>query len=154
MRVRPVSAQMHVRKECRINGMKVLVLYTLPPDAIQKGRRAAEFDLTAAANGIVGALPGAEAVAVRGSPGEILALLEARRPDVVFNLCEAPEGRPELEPNLAALLEWHGVPFTGSGSEALALCRRKDRTNAVLAAAGIPVPRPGVFPCIVKPAAE
>jgi D-alanine-D-alanine ligase len=52
------------------------------------------------------------------------------------------------------LLEWLGVPFTGCGSEALSLCRRKDLTNAVLRAAGVPVPRSGVFPCIVKPADE
>src|SRR5262249_22973021 len=63
-------------------------------------------------------------------------------------------GRPDLEPHVAALLEWHGVRFTGSGSETLALCRRKDRTKAVLAAAGVPVPRERVFPCIVKPADE
>jgi D-alanine-D-alanine ligase len=53
---------------------------------------------------------------------------------------------------VAALLEWAGVRFTGSGSETLALCRHKDRTAAVLIAAGIPVPRRGGFPCIVKPA--
>ena len=49
-------------------------------------------------------------------------------------------------------MEWRGVRFTGCGSETLALCRRKDRTKAVLAAAGAPVPRDGGFPCIVKPA--
>jgi D-alanine-D-alanine ligase len=89
---------------------------------------------------------------VRGEASEIIDLLAAHRPDVVFNACEAPLGRPSLEPHAAALMEWLGVRFTGSGSETLALCRRKDRTNAVLGAMGVPVPRKGIFPCIVKPA--
>ena len=38
--------------------------------------------------------------------------------------------------------------------ETIALCRRKDRVAAVLAAAGVPVPHPAGFPCIVKPAEE
>jgi D-alanine-D-alanine ligase len=46
------------------------------------------------------------------------------------------------------------MSFTGSGSETLALCRHKHRMNAVLAAHGVPVPRDGVFPAIVKPADE
>ena len=81
-----------------------------------------------------------------------MAILDSQHPDVVFNPCEAPLGRPDLESHVAALLEWRGVRFTGCGSETLALCRRKDRTKAVLAAAGAPVPRDGGFPCIVKPA--
>jgi D-alanine-D-alanine ligase len=132
--------------------MKVLVLYTQPPDEVGAGRTAGEFDLTNAAEEIVRVLPSAELASVRGRVGEVLAILEARQPDVVFNLCEAPLGRPDLEAHVAAILEWQGVRFTGSGSETLALCRRKDRTKAILMAAGLPVPRVGGFPCIVKPA--
>jgi D-alanine-D-alanine ligase len=87
------------------------------------------------------------------------------RVDLVFNLAESVGGRPEGEAAVAALLELAGVPFTGSGSETLALCRRKDWTNSILAAAGLPVPpwaleRPGDapewarYPAIVKPAGE
>jgi D-alanine-D-alanine ligase len=132
--------------------MKVLILHTAPPQTVDPGRRVWEFDLEPAACGIATVLPGATVARVRGEPREILSLLEAHAPDVVFNLCEAPLGRPELEPQVAALLEWAGVRFTGSGSETLALCRRKDRVAAVLAGAGVPVPHPGGFPCIVKPA--
>jgi D-alanine-D-alanine ligase len=89
---------------------------------------------------------------VHGDPREILTALDAHAPDVVYNLCEAPLGRSSFEAHAAALLEWAGVRFTGSGSETLALCRRKDRTAAVLAAAGVPVPGRGGFPCVVKPA--
>jgi D-alanine-D-alanine ligase len=134
--------------------VSVLVLHTLPPEHLAANRTAAEFDLDAAASSIAAVLPGAEAVAVGGSAAEIAALVAARRPGVVFNLCEAPLGRPALEAHVAALLEWMGQRFTGSGSETLALCRRKPRTYAMLAAAGIPIPREGVLPCVVKPADE
>jgi D-alanine-D-alanine ligase len=133
--------------------MKVLVLHTLPPRDLA-GRSPYEFDLGAAAQDIVDVLPGSVIAGVRGEVAEVLALLSAHRPDVVFNTCEAPLGRPELEAHFAALLEWIGVRFTGCGSEALGLCRRKDRAKAVLAAAGVPVPRANILPCIVKPVDE
>jgi D-alanine-D-alanine ligase len=101
---------------------------------------------------VASTLPGAAAVGVLGELDEVLAAIRAHRPDVVFNACEAPLGRPDRETHVAALLEWMGVPFTGAGSETLALCRRKDWVKPLLAAAGIAVPRNGGFPCIVKPA--
>jgi D-alanine-D-alanine ligase len=134
--------------------VKVLVLHTLPPDSTPSDRRIGEFELDTAAQGVAGVLPGSVVAAVRGQAREILELLDAHRPDVIFNLCEAPMGRPNLEAHVAALFEWTGARFTGAGSETLALCRRKDRANAVLAARGVPIPRTGVFPCIVKPADE
>ena len=139
--------------------MNVLVLHSTPPEALNSGRVADEFDLSRATSNEASVLPGAMVCGVRGEMREILALLDLHRPDAVFNLCEAPLGRPDLEAHPAALLEWLGIRFTGCGSETLALCRRKDLVNAVLRDAGVPVPasvdpsRP-VFPCIVKPASE
>jgi D-alanine-D-alanine ligase len=133
---------------------RVLVLHTLPPSEAAPDRDAGEFDLDAAAQNLAAALPGAAVAGVRGEVREILDLLDRHRPDVVFNACEAPLGRTDREAHAAALFEWLGVRFTGSGSETLALCRRKDLTNCALAAHGVPVPRTGVFPCIVKPADE
>ncbi len=133
---------------------KVLVLHTLPPPSAAPDRDLGEFDLHAAAHGVAQALPDAVVAGVRGEVREILSVLDAHRPDVVFNACEAPLGRTDLEAHAAALFEWLGVRFTGSGSETLSLCRRKDLTNCALAAHGVPVPRNGVFPCIVKPADE
>jgi D-alanine-D-alanine ligase len=78
---------------------------------------------------------------VRGEVTEVLDTLAAHRPDVVFNVCEAPLGRPDREAHVAALLEWLGVRFTGRAA------RRSP-------SAAVPVPRAGVFPCIVKPADE
>ena len=136
--------------------MKILVLHTLPPDELDPAasRLRDEFDLSAGAQNVASALPEADVIGVRGEAREIVGVLGAARPDVVFNLCEAPLGNPALETHAAALFEWIGVRFTGSPSETLALCRRKDRTRAVLAARGVSVARTGVFPCIVKPADE
>jgi D-alanine-D-alanine ligase len=134
--------------------MKVLVLHTLAPAEAGGGRSLDEFDLAEGAATVASALDDAVLAGVRGEVGEILAAVTAHRPDVVFNLCEAPLGRPALEAHAAAALEWLGVPFTGSRSETLALARHKPRMNAVLRACGVPVPREGVFPAIVKPADE
>ena len=134
--------------------MKILVLHTLPPAECGSGRSTGEFELNAAAINVASALDNAIVAGVRGEAAEILSLVEAQRPDVIFNLCEAPLGKPGMEAHAAALFEWMGMSFTGSGSETLALCRHKHRMNAVLAAHGVPVPRAGVFPAIVKPADE
>lgn len=131
--------------------MKVLVLHTLPPDSAGPDRTTDEFALDHVAENLLTAIPGGIAEGIRGDATEVIALLDRHRPDVVFNVCEAPLGRPDLEAQLAGLLELMGVPFTGSPSDTLALCRRKDRTKAVLAAAGIPVPAAGGLPAIVKP---
>jgi D-alanine-D-alanine ligase len=133
---------------------KVLILYTVPPDGLQAGRQRAEFDLSVPVRSVAQVLPEATVAGIRGEARELLELLSRLDPDVVFNACEAPLGRPDLEAHCAALFEWLGIPFTGSGSETLTLCRRKDFANAVLAAAGVPLPRIDRFPCIVKPAAE
>lgn len=85
---------------------------------------------------------------------------------LVFNLCEAVGGTSVLEAPAAGVLELLGLPFTGSSAETLALARRKDRVNALLERAGLPVPAwrlvgPGEavppwrrYPAIVKPAGE
>jgi D-alanine-D-alanine ligase len=87
-----------------------------------------------------------------------------RRSDLVFNLCEGVHGHSVWEDHVAAALEFAGIPFTGAGSWTIAACRRKHVANAMLQAAGVPVPRwmiaqgrvPEDFPLpvIIKPAAE
>ncbi len=139
--------------------MKVLVLHTLPPEHLDGGRVQDEFALDGAAQAIGGVIPGAIVEGTRGGATETLALLTRHAPDVIFNICEAPLGRTDLEPHPAALFEWLGYRFTGSRSDTLALCRRKDLVHPILRDRGVPVPRRYTldhlsFPCIVKPAAE
>lgn len=128
------------------------MLYSLVAEGLGPGRMPDEFDMHDAAQALAKALPEATICPTPGDARHILRLLDRHRPDVVFNACEAPLGRPELEAHPAALLEWTGIRFTGCGSETLALCRRKDRVNALLADSGVPVPPADGFPCIVKPA--
>jgi D-alanine-D-alanine ligase len=94
-------------------------------------------------------------------------MLARNRPDVVFNVVEHFREDPEHESHVAALLDVHEVPYTGSGPFALSLCRRKGLTKQVLLANGVPTPRyrllsePKIsrrhglrYPLIVKPARE
>jgi D-alanine-D-alanine ligase len=134
--------------------MKVLLLHTLPPPTVGEGRDSGEFDLSLAAAGIAEVIADATVLGVRGELLELLDIVREHRPDVVFNACEAPLGQPELEAHVPMMLEWLGIRYTGARSDSIALCRRKDRVNAVLAAAGVPIPATGNFPCIVKPASE
>lgn len=87
-----------------------------------------------------------------------------RRADLVYNLCEGVHGHSLWEDHVVAALEFAGIPLTGAGAWTIAACRRKAVANAILTAAGLPVPRWTVahgkidddfpLPAIVKPAAE
>src|ERR1043166_1222959 len=92
--------------------------------------------------------------------------LQRRNADVVFNLFEGNGDRPETESYLAGLLEWFGVPYTGSPYTAVTLARAKDTAKHLLKGAGLPTadfqvvqsppaPKRTVrFPVIVKPARQ
>lgn len=98
---------------------------------------------------------------------EGLAALTPAPDAMVFNLVEAPPGRPAVHPATAAVLELMGLPFTGSRAAALWLTTDKLATRAVLAAEGLPVAPGGRLdpadpsvlarvppPWILKPACE
>jgi D-alanine-D-alanine ligase len=92
--------------------------------------------------------------------------LRALETDLVFNLFEGFEGRPETEAIVADMLSDLGIPFTGNPSSALSLALNKAKAKAVLEAGGIRTPRYQAlssenlepfhldFPCIVKPLGE
>ncbi|HEX2569931.1 MAG TPA: D-alanine--D-alanine ligase [Polyangia bacterium] len=128
-------------------------------------------DVENAAQGIARALLGrGHAVQVVGLDAaeflSVVASLAADPPDLVFNLCESLAGETRHEPVLPALLDLVGIPYTGSGPEALSLALRKERCKEILQARGIPTPaavlldHPAIdevalpFPLIVKPAWE
>ncbi|HEX7122931.1 MAG TPA: hypothetical protein VF178_11215 [Gemmatimonadaceae bacterium] len=91
-------------------------------------------------------------------------LQACRRADLVYNLCEGVHGVALWEDHVVAALEFFGIPFTGCGSWTIAASRRKAVANAILSAAGVPVPPWTLahgkidddfpLPAIVKPAAE
>lgn len=92
--------------------------------------------------------------------------LTKRKPDVVFNLFEGNLDNTETETYVAGLLEWSGIPYTGSPVQSLALARAKHTTKFLLKGAGLPtadfmvvneLPVPECtleFPVIVKPAKQ
>jgi D-alanine-D-alanine ligase len=92
--------------------------------------------------------------------------LRRLRPDVVFNLFEGLADFGGTEAHAAGLLEWAGVPFTGSPYQTLCLARSKHLTKRLLQGAGLPTPDffvveelpvppcPLEWPVIVKPGLE
>jgi D-alanine-D-alanine ligase len=98
-------------------------------------------------------------------------LIEAlrTRPDTVFNLVEYFHDDENLEPNIPAVIELFGLPYTGNQPLTLGTCQRKFRTKLILEAAGLPTPAYFLvdqepvpdpleleldYPLIVKPARE
>lgn len=71
----------------------------------------------------------------------LLKLLEEQKPDLVFNLSEAFKGNRDFEPNMTALLQLIGVPFTGTGPLGLQLCKDKGLTKVILGYHRIRTPR-------------
>jgi D-alanine-D-alanine ligase len=144
--------------------MRIGVVY----DAAADGGAAADVaGVLAAVHAVVTTLAdaGHAAFPIPASPPLDRLLARASGVELLFNLAEGLGGRAADEPRIAALLELTGVPVTGSSSDTLSLCRRKDRVNALLAAHGVPVPawvvaEPGSrpawddFPAIVKPVGE
>ncbi len=154
----------------RPHSARVGILYTTVPKskALPEDVKAAE-DLTENARAVQKALE-AGGYCVRAWPfrsvAGLCASVKAFRPDVVFNLAEAPMGSYEREADAAAFLELLAVPYTGSGPLALALCKNKALAKQLLAANGIPTPQarvfsrvpparlPLAFPLVVKPLCE
>ena len=142
--------------------MRVVVLY----DPGAPDWTAADVRSVMKAVGEVGQVFSALGHAVRRVPvrHDMRWFQTARGADLAFNLCEGVQGRSEWEEHVVAALEFAGVPVTGAGAWTLAACRRKAIANAILAQAGVPIPRWTVaqgkieddfpLPAIVKPAAE
>jgi D-alanine-D-alanine ligase len=72
--------------------------------------------------------------------------VRAVKPDVIFNLCESFNADRKQEPNLPALLELLGVPYTGANPEALTLCKDKGLSKKLLTYHKVRVPEFAVAP--------
>jgi D-alanine-D-alanine ligase len=149
---------------------RVLIVYNQPVLPVTHPDAASEHDVLETADGIEGLLHAAgfrtARVGYARHPRALLRKIRAWRPDVVFNLFEGEADRTETEVSNAAVLEWTGVPFTGSPATALGLGRDKIRTKFLLQGAGLPtapfvavegLPAPAwphAWPAIVKPACQ
>lgn len=149
---------------------KVLVIYNEPVLSADHPDAASERDIIDVAAAITQILVDAgfptRCISFNHDPGTLLAELRESPPDVVFNLFEGLATNNLTEIAVAGLLEWLGLPFTGSPSFAIALGRDKVRTKYLLQGAGLPTPAflvvdkgpcprwPHAWPAIVKPACQ
>ena len=107
-----------------------------------------------------------EALGLAPPYSQAVGTLKRLNSDLVFNLFEGFDGRPDSEWMMAGELEHTGLPFTGASSKTLALCLDKAGCKDRLAGRGVPTPAyqllgPGTvasfsldFPVIVKPVKE
>lgn len=70
-----------------------------------------------------------------------LKIVKDQKPDLVFNMSEAFSGQRNFEPNLTALMELVGVPFTGAGPMSLQICKDKGLTKSILGYHEISTPK-------------
>ncbi|HNO77637.1 MAG TPA: methyltransferase domain-containing protein [Phycisphaerae bacterium] len=91
--------------------------------------------------------------------------LRAEPPSFVLNLCdEGYWNRATLELHIPALLDMHGIPYSGAGAACLGLCYNKNLVRGFAESLDIPTPMesyigpddsvatlPATFPALVKP---
>jgi D-alanine-D-alanine ligase len=149
---------------------RVLILYNEPVLAADHPDADSEHEIHYTVEHVQAALVEAgyrvDLLAVSRDPQVLLTGLRRHKPDVVFNLFEGLADHYETEAHVAGLLEWLGVPFTGSPSQTLSVARTKHVAKRLLRGAGLPTPEfavvetapapecPLEWPVIVKPAAQ
>lgn len=126
-----------------------------------------EFDSQQTVGAIASALRlgGAEVFLVEAND-KLLDWLRSNHVDIVFNIAEGLHGLSR-ESQVPAILDFLGIPFTGSGVLSLALSLDKAMAKQIFIAQGIPTPRFQLFknegellqeglhfPLIVKPNCE
>lgn len=155
--------------------MKVLVLFDLAhsaspdevfsPETLRQADKPTESDVMAALQRLGHEV---ETLAVFDNVTAIIEKLKTFVPDVVFNLSESFYHDRAHEPNITALLDLMKVRYTGSGSDALLLCKDKALAKKVLAFHRVRLPhfvvshhahplrrlRRFKYPAFVKPVCE
>jgi D-alanine-D-alanine ligase len=127
--------------------MKILILFdvahrldpdeTLSPERLKEEQKPTEADVM---ESLLRLGHTVETLAVFDNVAHIVEKLESCRPDVVFNLSESFHHDRAHEPNIPALLELLKVRYTGSGPDALLLCKDKAIAKKVLAYHRVRVP--------------
>lgn len=155
--------------------MKILVLFDLAhaagpnevfsPETLKDADKPTESDVMAALQRLGHEV---ETLAVFDNVTAIIEKLKSFAPDIVFNLSESFYHDRSHEPNITALLDLLKVRYTGSGSDALLLCKDKALAKKVLAFHRVRLPhftvshrahplrrlRRFTYPAFVKPVCE
>lgn len=127
--------------------MKILILFdlaysldpgeTLSPERLKEEQKPTEADVM---ESLLRLGHSVETLAVFDNVTHIVEKLQTCLPDVVFNLSESFHHDRAHEPNIPALLELMKVRYTGSGPDALMLCKDKAITKKILAYHHVRVP--------------
>lgn len=124
-------------------GLHVGLTYNLKADAPRFGAAedgAAEYEEAATVERIAAALTRlGHVVELFPFRKDLLERLARQQPDVVFNIAEGWSGR-NRESLVPAILEFLGIPYTGSDALSLGLALDKALCKHVVASAGVPVP--------------
>ncbi len=164
------EAVVSVAKSVRADRPRVLILYNEPVLSKDHPDRASEEDVLYSASIIDTALKELgfprQSYGVTRSVPELLARLEQRDFDIVFNLYEGNGDDCITEVYFVGLLEWLKIPFTGCTARTLTLAREKPLAKSLFQANKIRTPGFVVldspklprkrfqFPQMVKPAAQ
>ncbi len=149
---------------------RVLVLYNEPTLPADHPDAESEHDILYTADTVGRILQQAglpvTRLGVTTDPTALISGLKAAAPDVVFNLYEGTAGWGNAEAYVSGILELLKIPYTGSPTQPLLLCRSEPLTKQLLAGAGLPTakfmvveqsPAPPCefgWPVIVKPGLE
>jgi D-alanine-D-alanine ligase len=148
--------------------MRVLIVHNEPvlPETHPEveSERGIEQAVASVKGHLVGAGFEVNCMSVGRDRRQLIAAVEQRRPDVVFNLFEGLADDPDTEARVAETIESLGVPLTGAPSRSLRLAGNKSSAKSLLAKAGLPTPKAFVvealpiaecrlnWPVIAKPA--
>ncbi len=149
--------------------MKIALAYNLKKeDGTKPADYFSEFDSEETINAITDALKsrGHSVDLVDVEQPDLYSYFQKNRADLVFNIAEGKSGKFR-ESEIPAILDYLGIPYTGSSTFSLALALNKALTKKILKAENIPTPRFQVFakgnealdpnlkfPLIVKPNCE
>ena len=155
--------------------MKILVLFdvarpadpneTFSPESLKEEDKPTEADVLESLRRLGHEV---ETLAVFDNVTGTVEKLKSFAPDVVFNLSESFYHDRSHEPNITALLDLMKVRYTGSGPDALLLCKDKALAKKVLAYHHVRLPhfvvshrahplrrlRRFIYPAFVKPVCE
>lgn len=152
--------------------MYVAVLHNVDHDVLEEDPgREARKDVVQVAAALSDALHQAGVIAERlPVERDLLALgaaLQRKRPELVINLCESLAADSRGEMAVPCLLDFLGIPYSGSSALSLGLALHKHKAKELLVARGVPTPRFVLveslgelvtvdlpFPLIVKPSRE
>src|SRR5688572_23986079 len=113
--------------------MRILILYNEPVLPEDHPDFFSDDEIRSTVDGVEGHLKQAGfhvgRLGVKRDPAVLINGLKRERPDVVFNLFEGLADHASTEAHAAGILDWFGLPHTGSPYHTLCLARSKPRTK-------------------------